>query len=86
MVGAAKRAVGAGLHIHHDKPGGTTLKDFRELLELAKRKGITVQMGYMLRYNPAFQFMYRAVNEGWLGNIMEVDAMMVKMASSCLSL
>ncbi|MEE2942141.1 MAG: Gfo/Idh/MocA family oxidoreductase [Verrucomicrobiota bacterium] len=84
LVGAAKRAVGAGLHIHHDKPGGTTLKDFRELLELAKRKGITVQMGYMLRYNPAFQFMYRAVNEGWLGNIMEVDAMMGKMASSSL--
>ena len=41
-------------------------------------------MGYMLRYNPAFQFMYRAVREGWLGEIMEVDGMMGKMASGSL--
>jgi predicted dehydrogenase len=84
LVAAARRAVGAGMHIHHDKPGGTTLGGFRELLRLAKRKGVTVQMGYMLRYNPAFQFMYRAVREGWLGEIMEVDAMMGKMASASL--
>ncbi len=84
LVAAAKRAVGAGLHIHHDKPGGTMLGDFRELLRLAKRKDVTVQMGYMLRYNPAFQFMYRAVRDGWLGQIMEVDAMMGKMASGSL--
>ena len=84
LVAAARRAVGAGLHIHHDKPGGITLGDFRELLRLAKRKGVTVQMGYMLRYNPAFQFMYRAVREGWLGEIMEIDGMMGKMASALL--
>ena len=84
LVAAARRAVGAGMHIHHDKPGGTTLGGFRELLRLAKRKGVIVQMGYMLRYNPAFQFMYRAVREGWLGEIMEVDAMMGKMASASL--
>ena len=84
LVAAARRAVDAGLHIHHDKPGGTTLGGFRELLRLAERKGVTVQMGYMLRYNPAFQFMYRAVREGWLGEIMEVDAMMGKMGSASL--
>ena len=84
LVAAAKRAVAAGLHIHHDKPGGTTLADFRELLRLAKRNEVTVQMGYMLRYNPAFQFMYRAVREGWLGEITEIDAMMGKMASASL--
>ena len=84
LVAAARRAVGAGMHIHHDKPGGTTLGGFRELLRLAKRKGVIVQMGYMLRYNPAFQFMYRSVREGWLGEIMEVDAMMGKMASASL--
>ena len=84
LVAAARRAVGAGMHIHHDKPGGTTLGGFGELLRLAKRKGVTVQMGYMLRYNPAFQFMYRAVREGWLGEIMEVDGMMGKMASASL--
>ena len=84
LVATAKRAVGAGLHIHHDKPGGVNFSGFQELLNLAKQKKRIVQMGYMLRYNPAFQFMYRAVKEGWLGEIMEVDAMMGKMASSSL--
>ena len=74
------------MHIHHDKPGGLNLSGFRELIGLAKRKKRVVQMGYMLRYNPAFKFMYRAVKEGWLGEIMEVDAMMGKMASASLRL
>ena len=84
LVAAAKRAVGAGLHIHHDKPGGINLSDFQELIFLAKQKKRIIQMGYMLRYNPAFQFTYRAVKEGWLGEVMEVDAMMGKMASTSL--
>ena len=84
LVSAAKRAVSAGLHIHHDKPGGTNFTDFQDLINLARRKKRIVQMGYMLRYNPAFTFMYRAVKEGWLGEIMEVDAMMGKMASASL--
>ncbi|MBO61510.1 MAG: dehydrogenase [Verrucomicrobiales bacterium] len=84
LVGTAKRAVEAGMHIHHDKPGGSNLSGYRELIRLAKSKKRVVQMGYMLRYNPAFQFMYRAVKDGWLGEIMEVDAMMGKMASSSL--
>ena len=84
LVAAAKRAVTVGLHIHHDKPGGVNLSDFQELITLAKQKKCIVQMGYMLRYNPAFQFMYRAVKEGWLGEVMEIDAMMGKMASSSL--
>ena len=60
------------------------MSGYRELIRLAKSKERVVQMGYMLRYNPAFQFMYRAVKDGWLGEIMEVDAMMGKMASSSL--
>ena len=84
LVAAAKRAVAAGMHIHHDKPGGLNLSGFRELVDLAKRKKRVIQMGYMLRYNPAFQFMYNAAREGWLGEIMEIDAMMGKMASASL--
>ena len=37
-------------------------------------------MGYMLRYNPAFEFMFNAVKERWFGEIMEIDAMMGKKA------
>ncbi|MCZ6672904.1 MAG: Gfo/Idh/MocA family oxidoreductase, partial [Verrucomicrobia bacterium] len=81
LVPTATRAIAAGLHIHHDKPGGDSLPQFRGLLKQAEARKQIVQMGYMLRYNPAFQFMYMAVKKGWLGEIMEVDCMMGKLGS-----
>ena len=35
-------------------------------------------MGYMFRYNPAFELCFRAVREGWLGKIFAVEAVMGK--------
>ncbi len=84
LVPTALRCIRAGLHIHLDKPGGDSLPEFRELLNEAEKRKRIVQMGYMLRYNPAFQFMYQAVRDGWLGEIMEIDCMMGKMASSSI--
>ncbi len=36
----------------------------------------------MLRYNPAFELLFRAVREGWLGEITEIDAAMGKLADA----
>jgi len=80
LVTTALPVVEAGKHIHLDKPAGPTLAHFQKLLESAKRQGLAVQMGYMLRYNSAFEFMFKAVREGWFGEIMEIDAMMGKKA------
>jgi predicted dehydrogenase len=73
---AALRCVRAGKHIHLDKPAGESLADFRQLLDEAKAKNLVVQMGYMYRYNPAVQFCIKAVKDGLLGNIFDVDAAM----------
>lgn len=81
LVATAHRCVDAGFHIHLDKPGGDSLPEYRDLLKKAEASERIVQMGYMLRYNRAFQFMYKVVREGWLGNIMEIDCMMGKMAN-----
>ena len=80
LVTTALPVVEAGKHIHLDKPAGPALAPFKKLLGLAEQQRLTVQMGYMLRYNPAFTFMYKAVGEGWFGEIMEIDAMMGKKA------
>lgn len=82
LVPTAKRVAAVGCHLHLDKPAGPSMKAFRELVAEAKRKRLTLQMGYMLRYNPAFQFMFRAVREGWFGEVMEIDAMMGKLAGA----
>ena len=78
LLAAAARCVAAGQHIHLDKPAGTSLPLFKTLLDDATRRKRTVQMGYMFRYNPAFQFCFRAVREGWLGEIFSLDTVISK--------
>jgi len=78
LVPTGMRCVSAGAHIHLDKPAGLSLVEFRKLLDRATRRRLTVQMGYMFRYNPAFKFCFQAVQEGWLGDIFEVDGVISK--------
>ena len=77
---AALACLNAGKHIHLDKPGAQIHADFKALRLEAERRRLTVQMGYMLRYNPAFELLFRAHREGWLGQITEIDASMGKLA------
>lgn len=78
LVPTAARCVAAQKHVHLDKPAGDSLPAFRRLLEDAGRHGLTVQMGYMLRYNPAFQLCFRLVREGYLGEVFSIDTTMSK--------
>ena len=80
LVTTALPIVEAGKHIHLDKPAGPSLEPFKKLLQAGERQKLVIQMGYMLRYNPAFEFMFKAVRAGWFGEIMEINAMMGKKA------
>jgi predicted dehydrogenase len=76
----ARRCIKAGKHVHLDKPGALKHDEFKSMRLEAEKRGLTVQMGYMLRYNPAFELLFQAVHEGWLGEITEIDAAMGKLA------
>ncbi|MEY4940398.1 MAG: putative oxidoreductase YhhX [Verrucomicrobiota bacterium] len=80
----ALRALRAGKHVHLDKPGALNHEEFKAMRLEAEKRGLAVQLGYMLRYNPAFQMLFQAVREGWLGEIMEIDAVMGKLAPAGL--
>src|SRR5690606_9600818 len=82
LVPTAMRCLRAGVHVHVDKPAGDSLEACRVMHALAEARGLTVQMGYMFRYNPAFQFARRIVREGWLGEITEISGMIGKMADA----
>ena len=81
LLSTAERCVAAGKHIHLDKPAGESLSAFKRLLDEATRQRLTVQMGYMLRYNPAFELCFRLVREGWLGEVFSIDTAMSKALS-----
>ncbi len=82
LLSNAEFCLNAGLPIHLDKPAGKDIKHFNKILSLAQSKNLIVQMGYMFRYNPAFQFCLEAVRKGWLGDIFEIDGVISKSISA----
>ena len=78
LLATAARCVAAGKHIHLDKPAGESLPDFKRLLDDATRRRLTVQMGYMFRYNAAFQLCFQLLREGALGEVFSIDTAMSK--------
>jgi len=78
LVPTGMRCISVGKHIHLDKPAGLSLTALKKLLDEATRRRLTVQMGYMFRYNPAFEFCFQAVQEGWLGDVFEVHGVISK--------
>ncbi len=78
----ARMAIEAGKHVHLDKPAGHDMAAYRELIELARKRGLMVQMGYMYRYNPAVQLLDEFLKAGWLGEVYEVHAAIGKRISA----
>ncbi|MDC0268115.1 Gfo/Idh/MocA family oxidoreductase [bacterium] len=78
LLQTAEACLRRGIHIHLDKPAGSDLAHFERLVALARSQKRIIQMGYMFRYNPAFELCVRAVREGWLGKVFSVEAVMSK--------
>lgn len=76
LLGFGRAVVDSGKHLHMDKPAGTALPEFRDLLDSAKAQNLLVQMGYMFRYNPGFDFIRAMVAEGALGHVHAIHASM----------
>ncbi len=78
LLATAEQCLAAGMHIHLDKPAGASLKDFERVTRIAAEKRRMIQMGYMFRSNPAFQFLFDAAKNGWLGDIFEIHGVISK--------
>ncbi len=72
----AKLAAKHGKKIHMEKPGGVSLKDFTELIQIVKEKNLLFHTGYMYRYNPYVERLMERIRAGELGEIISVEAQM----------
>jgi len=70
----ARQALEHNKHVWLDKPAGDDLDEFRAVLDIARQKGLLVQLGYMFRYNAGFQAILDWANSGVLGEIFSVRA------------
>ena len=82
LLATGATCIAAGMHIHLDKPAGESLPAFRQLLDEASRRRLTVQQGYMFRYNRAFEFCFQAARDGWLGKIFAVETVIGKASAA----
>ncbi len=78
VLDVAEKCIAAGKHIHVDKPAGVSLPQWKRILDEAARRHLTVQMGYMYRYNPAVVLMRDCLQKGWLGEPFEIHTVMSK--------
>ncbi len=78
LLGMAEKSLSAGMHVHLDKPAGASMDHFRRVAKIAADKKRIIQLGYMFRSNSAFQFLFNAVKQGWLGEIFEIHGVMSK--------
>ena len=74
LIPIAWKVAKHGLAMHLDKPCGQNFAQFEALMKFCEARGIPVQIGYMFRVNPAIKFATKAVKEGWLGDIISVEA------------
>ncbi len=82
LLSTAEKCLSVGLHVHLDKPAGASLDHFRRVTNIAANQKRVLQMGYMFRSNSAFQFLFDAVKQGWLGEIFEIHGVMSKKITS----
>ncbi|HMI64898.1 MAG TPA: Gfo/Idh/MocA family oxidoreductase [Cyclobacteriaceae bacterium] len=69
-----KQALNAGTHVWSEKPMANTYKEGRELLDLAKAKGLRISGAPAVVNSPQFAFMAKAIQEGKLGKISAAHA------------
>ena len=66
----ARAAIAAGKHVLVEKPGGISVAQIDELIELSAQKGVQVRVGYNHRFHPAVQKARELVDTGALGPLM----------------
>jgi len=66
----ALAALGAGKHVHLEKPMALTLGDAREMLAVAEKTGARTIVGYNYLHNPAVAHARKLIADGAIGRIV----------------
>jgi len=70
----ALQSLQAGKHTFIEKPMASSVAECRELLELAKSKGLTLMVGHTFIYSPPVRKIKEVVDSGDLGGIQYVSS------------
>ncbi len=71
----AKDALKAGKHVLVEKPLALNLKDAKELVDIAGKKGRILMVGHLHRFNPAIRQIRKDIEAGAFGKISYISTM-----------
>ena len=63
-------ALNAGKHVFIEKPGAINYFEFKKVCELARKKNLSLHVGYNHRHHPAIKNAYELLNDGSIGEVM----------------
>jgi predicted dehydrogenase/nucleoside-diphosphate-sugar epimerase len=69
---AARAVLERGAHVYVEKPFALSTRDARELVDLARSKGLLISAGHQLLHDPAFETLMARAGE--LGSIVQIDS------------
>lgn len=70
----ARRALDAGKPVFVEKPLSLEVDDAEALAALARQRGLTLMVGHLLQYHPAFVTLKKLVAAGEIGNLRHVTS------------
>jgi predicted dehydrogenase len=65
--GIAQQSLEAGKHTYVEKPMTSTAAESKELVDLAKEKGVKLMVGHLLEYHPGVNFLKESIDKGDAG-------------------
>lgn len=63
-------ALNAGKHVFIEKPGAINYFEFKKVCALARKKNLSMHVGYNHRHHPALKRAYELLNDGSIGDVM----------------
>ena len=75
----ARMALAAGKSVLVEKPLSLRVEDATELVELADRKGLTLQVDHVFVYSPAVKQIKGIVDSGRLGRLFFIDSVRINL-------
>lgn len=70
----ARRCIELGMHVLVEKPLSNTMDGIEELKECALRRGVLIQVGYMMRYHPLLEKVRNFRLENAFGNLLYMNS------------
>jgi myo-inositol 2-dehydrogenase / D-chiro-inositol 1-dehydrogenase len=67
-------AAAAGKHVFCQKPLALSVPDAEAILHAVKKSGVTLQVGFMLRFTPPMRKVKDLIDSGALGNVIAIRA------------